>query len=207
MNDPTTGARPWGGRLPLVDRDDLDGDQRELDRELREKVVPWADQMGFAATADDGQFIGPMNIYLQRPQVSRGYLDWILAEQRESSLSAKVREVVVLTIAAAWRSEYIAYSHAAIARNVGLAESAVSAILHGSAGSDLTREELASHRFAAEVVTQRTVSTETYELAVQIFGESGVIDMANLVGIYLAASALQNAFEVPAPASPWADHG
>jgi 4-carboxymuconolactone decarboxylase len=32
-----------------------------------------------------------------------------------------------------------------------------------------------------------------------VFGQRGVIDMVHLIGIYLATSALLNAFEIPAP--------
>ena len=38
--------------------------------------------------------------------------------------------------------------------------------------------------------------------AIKAFGREGVLDMVHLVGMYLATSALLNAFEVPAPPIP-----
>ena len=43
------------------------------------------------------------------------------------------------------------------------------------------------------------VDDETYAAAEQAFGRDGVLDMVHLIGMYLATSALLNAFEVPAP--------
>ena len=46
------------------------------------------------------------------------------------------------------------------------------------------------------------VAPATYEAAVDTFGRDGVLDMVHLVGMYLATSALLNAFEIPAPDIP-----
>jgi 4-carboxymuconolactone decarboxylase len=198
---PSASERPWGGRLALIDPDAFDDDQRSLDRELRAKVIPWANQSGFASTTDDGRFIGPMNIYLRRPQLSRAYLEWISAEQQESSLPARIREVVILTIAVSWQVEFIIYSHVAIARNVGLPKSVIDGILTEKLNQEFSNEEAVSYRFTTELTEQRKVSDDTYRAITELFGEQGVIDMTNLAGIYLTASALQNVFEVPAPSA------
>jgi 4-carboxymuconolactone decarboxylase len=187
--------------LALIDPDELDGEQLSLDRVLRAKIIPWANQSGFASTTDDGRFIGPMNIYLRRPKLSRAYLDWIETEQQESTLSARTREVVILTIAVFWQAEFIIYSHVAIARNVGLPESVIDGLLAGKLNQEFSHEEAVSYRFTTEITERREVSDDTYRAITELFGEQGVIDMTNLAGIYLTASALQNVFEVPAPSA------
>lgn len=199
VNYPSTNERNWGGRLALLDPQTFDDEQRSLDRELRATVVPWSDRSGFASTTDDGRFIGPMNIYLHRPRISRAYLDWILTEQRESLLPATIREVVILTIGSAWQADFIVYSHVTVARDVGLADPVIDGILQGAPNDAFSHEELAAYRFATELVERRSVSDGTYRGLAEIYGEAGVIDMTNLAGIYLAACVLQNVFEVPAP--------
>jgi 4-carboxymuconolactone decarboxylase len=196
---PPSDERAWGGRLPMVEPAGLDGEQRALDGELRAGIVPWAERAGFAATTDDGRFIGPMNIYLHRPGISRGYLGWILAEQRDSVLPGAVREVVILTVAAAWDADYVVYSHTRLARAAGLADPAIDGILRGGPGDGLSEDELLAYRFAGELVETRAVRAQTYRQLTARFGETGAIDMGNLAGIYLAACALQKVFEVPAP--------
>ena len=199
VNYPPANERNWGGRLALLDPQEFADEQRTLDSELRAAVVPWADRSGFASITDDGRFIGPMNIYLHRPRISRAYLGWILTEQQESSLPATIREVVILTIGSAWRADFVVYSHATIARDVGLAEPVIDGILHAAPSDAFSPEELAAYQFATELAERRGVSDGTYRGLTEIYGESGVIDMTNLAGIYIAACALQNVFEVPAP--------
>ena len=46
------------------------------------------------------------------------------------------------------------------------------------------------------------IDDETYAAALGSFGRDGVLDMVHLIGMYLATSALLNAFEVPAPEIP-----
>ena len=46
------------------------------------------------------------------------------------------------------------------------------------------------------------MSDATYAAAQEAFGRDGVLDMVHLTGMYLATSALLNAFEVPAPPIP-----
>ena len=63
-------------------------------------------------------------------------------------------------------------------------------------------DELAAHRFTDELVRTHRVSDATYAAAEEAFGREGVLDMVHLTGMYLATSALLNAFEVPAPEIP-----
>src|SRR5699024_392356 len=50
-----------------------------------------------------------------------------------------------------------------------------------------------------ELVQTHRVDDALYDAAEAAFGQEGVVDMVNLVGAYLAASALTNAFQVGAP--------
>jgi 4-carboxymuconolactone decarboxylase len=71
--------------------------------------------------------------------------------------------------------------------------------LNHTPNDDFSAAELAAHRFTDELVRARTVTDETYGQTLEVFGQRGVIDMVHLIGIYLATSALLNAFEIPAP--------
>ena len=56
--DPADGL---GGRLPLADPAALSPEQRALFDRMMSRIVPWADEAGFASTAADGRLIGPFN--------------------------------------------------------------------------------------------------------------------------------------------------
>ena len=85
-----------------------------------------------------------------------------------------------------------------MARSVGLSETVIDGLLKGSTDG-FTRDELAAHRFTDQLVRTHRVDDETYAAAETAFGRDGVLDMVHLIGMYLATSAILNAFEVPAP--------
>ena len=105
-----------GGRLPLADPTDLVGAQRELFDKMTSAVVPWADDTGFHSTTDDGRFIGPFDPALLNPAMTSASAELLLGEREHTSLSARLREVVILAVGAVWQSEYELYAHSAAAR-------------------------------------------------------------------------------------------
>lgn len=202
---PRADAQPWTGRLPRSAETDLDEAQRTLTEQIRERSGPWAERAGFAVADDAGQLIGPFNALVLRPEHGRGYQRYVGADQKHSTLSATIREVVILTVGVAWQAAYEIYAHVAVARSAGLPEDVIDAIRTGGPDGDdspLDPEQRAAHRFVDELVRTHRVADGTYATAHAAFGRDGVIDMVHLTGMYLATSALLNAFEIPAPEIP-----
>jgi 4-carboxymuconolactone decarboxylase len=112
---PSTRDRDWGGRLPLASRGPLTEDQLAARRRIRTEVVPWAREAGAVVATAEGDPIGPFNAFVHRPPVGMAFLDWVLADQAQSSLAAPLREIVILTVGAVWNSEYEIYVHTAMA--------------------------------------------------------------------------------------------
>lgn len=202
---PGADDRDWGGRLPRNEAIDLDDDQRAARDEIVGRSARWAERSGFAPTDDAGGLIGPFNAFTLRPAPGRAFNQWVQTDQRGSSLSPRIREVVILTVGVAWQADYEIYAHVAVARTVGLSETVIAGLRSGETdGStdDWAPDELAAHRFTDELVRTHRVSDATYAAAEEAFGRDGVLDMVHLTGMYLATSALLNAFEVPAPPIP-----
>lgn len=199
---PPAGARDWGGRLPRNETLDLDDEQRAAVDRIRSGTARWAEESGFAATDDEGGLIGPFNAFVLRPRPGTAFNRWVATDQQESSLAGTVREVVILTVGAAWGAAYELYAHTAVARSVGLDENAVQALLDGTAAQVLTGDELVVHRFVDELVRTHRVADDTYAAAEAALGRDGVLDTVHLTGMYLSVSALLNAFEIPAPYGP-----
>ncbi len=199
---PSAGARDWGGRLPRNETLDLDDEQRAAVDRIRSGTARWAEESGFAATDDQGGLIGPFNAFVLRPRPGAAFNRWVATDRQESSLPATVREVVILTVGAAWGAAYELYAHTAVARSVGLAENAVQALLDGTAAQVLTGDELVVHRFVDELVRTHRVSDGTHAAAEAALGRDGMLDTVHLTGMYLSVSARLNAFEIPAPEIP-----
>ena len=192
----------WGGRLPLLDPDGLRDDQRERYDGIVENSVPWAERAGFEAQLDDGRLIGPFNGFLHAPALAKGYGRWLAAEGKSTTLSAELREVVILGVGVAWEAAYEIYAHVAVARSVGVDEAVIDGIRRGTTTDAFTPEQAAAHDYTRALAGSRRVDDATYRRTVDVLGQQTVIDMTHLIGIYLATSALLNAFEVPAPEIP-----
>jgi 4-carboxymuconolactone decarboxylase len=196
MSDHTDGL---GGRLPLADPTSLTGPPRELFDRMMTSVVPMADKAGFQSTTADGRLIGPFNPCLLRPAISAQFLHLQFTEQQHTSLSERVRQVVILTVGAVWRADYELYAHSAAARRAGLPDAAIETLVNGGLPEELTAEDTIAHRVANQLSTTHHLDDGLYREAENAFGAPGVMEIATLVGIYHTVCAVLNVFDVPAP--------
>lgn len=194
-----TNDRVLGGRLPLLDPNQLKGDQKALYALLDSTFNTWAEASGFKAKTEDGKLIGPFNPALYSPGITPSWTQLVQAESRTTSLSKRAHEIVILAVASVWAAPYALYAHAAVARNAGVPEAAIKALAEGESAEQLTPEEQVAYRFARQLAAERKVSEGLYREAEAIFGQAGLVDMVYLIGIYLLTCALLNAFEIPAP--------
>lgn len=185
-------------RLAPIDLATLDAAQQRILEYLQASKFPWAEKSGFQWRRPDGGLLGPFNVFLYSPQMARAFNIWIDAESECTCLAADVRQVVILTVGVAWQADYEVYAHAAVARSAGVGEATLAAIQAGEepAASDAVRT---AWRFTRQLVETHKVDDELYEQANAQFGARGLVDMINLIGVFLAMSALLNAFAIRAP--------
>jgi 4-carboxymuconolactone decarboxylase len=97
------------GRIPQLAPADLDESQRALYDSLVANEVPWAEGAGVRAIAPDRTLLGPFNPLLFSPVLGTRLIGVFRADKAGTSLSRRVHEIVVLTVGAAWRSDYSDY--------------------------------------------------------------------------------------------------
>ena len=130
------------GWAPAPDeRSSLNEAQLALFDRLTQSVAPWAERAGFASRSGDGRFIGPFNPSLLSPDIAARFLEFQFAEEKNSTLSERVRQVVILAVGAVWRSAYELYAHSAAARTAGLSEKAVGTLAKGGVPDELSPAE------------------------------------------------------------------
>jgi 4-carboxymuconolactone decarboxylase len=188
-----------GGRLPLADPAALNPAQREIFDRMAAKIVPWANDAQFQGIADDGRLIGPFNPALLNPAIAAPFLDLQFAEQVHTSLSARVREVVILAVGAVWRADYELYAHLAVARKAGLSEDVGRGVATGRAPDGLSDDEKIALRLTQQLSISHRVDEPLYREAETSFGTQGLIDIAFLIGIYHSVCATLTMFAIPAP--------
>ena len=188
-----------GGRLPLADPAALNPAQREIFERMATRIVPWAKDAQFQSVAEDDRLIGPFNPALLNPAIAAPFLDLQFAEQAHTSLSARVREVVILAVGAAWQADYELYAHLAVARKAGLPEAAAQAVATGGLPDGLSYDEQIALRLTTELSTSHRIDESLYRVAENSFGAKGLIDIAFLIGIYHSVCATLTMFAIPAP--------
>jgi 4-carboxymuconolactone decarboxylase len=187
------------GRLPQLRPEQLNDAQRVLYDALVASFGAWADTSGFQVIAPDRSLLGPLNPLLFSPALGAAQIDVFHADRASTSLPPRVHEVVILTVGAAWDSDYELYAHRAVGRQAGLSDDVIDALLARQPPDFRNDQEAIAHEFARQLISDHWVETETYARAQQTFGHKGLVDMVLLIGLYLATCSLINAFEVPAP--------
>jgi 4-carboxymuconolactone decarboxylase len=149
--------------------------------------------------APDGSLLGPFNALLFSPVLGAAQLGVFRADKRSTSLSPRVHEIVVLTVGAAWNSDYELYAHSAVARTAGLPDAAIQALVSGQPPDLPSEQEASAYEFTRQLTHGHRIEPEAYARAARAFGHKGLVDMVLLIGLYLTTCSLINAFEVPAP--------
>ena len=190
-------------RLPLLEPASLNKEQHEIYERMAAGMLPWARQSNFKAETEDGRLLGPFNAFLYSPELGAAQLNYLDTERDATSIDARVREVVILTVGAVFESKYELYAHRAVAAKVGLAADDIEALATGrepGEGTKLAPEELIASRFVRAVAAEHRVAPELFAEAQKAFGHKGLVDMLHLAGLYMTVSTLLNAFDVPVPA-------
>ena len=188
-----------GGRLPLLDPATLSPVQRSLYDSLQSNWVSFADKIGVQATTDGGRLIGPFNFFLLHPEITVKLSEFQVAEEKNTTLPKRAREVVIITVGAIWGADYELYARGQAARAVGLSEAAVATIIAGGIPDELNEQERIAARLARELASRYRVDSELYEAAQQAFGRQGLFDIIAVMGIYHTVCSGLALFEVPAP--------
>jgi 4-carboxymuconolactone decarboxylase len=163
-------ADTLGGRLPLADPAALNPAQREIFDRMASRI-PWANDANIQSTAEDGRFIGPFNPALLNPAIAAPFLDMQFAEQMHTSLSARVRDVVILAVGAVWQADYELYAHLAVARKAGLSDDAARAVAAGRIPDGLSDDELIALRLTQQLSSNHRVYESLYRDAEKASGQ------------------------------------
>ncbi len=184
-------------RLPLVPVESMSPAQSTLYEDMKSGIQ--TSFKGFKAIADDGSLIGPWNPWLHFPQFGEPIWGLVKALAANPTLPRNVREVAILVTGAHFHSAYEIYAHVMVAELRGLSDEKIATIAAGQRPSDLTREESIAYDTTAALVGGGLLPQLNYKMAMDAFGETGVAELINLIGLYCCVSITLNGFDVPVP--------
>jgi 4-carboxymuconolactone decarboxylase len=176
-------------RIPLATRD-----------QVAEKEKPAYD--AFMASRTNRPNIGPYSLLLHMPEMSQKLEALRTHIRAEASLSQKLQELVMISVAREMGCAFIWYAHAAPARQAGVRDDIVDNIRDKRPLANLDPEEQAVVDFTRELLQNRKVSRPTFDAATARFGQRGVMTLTNLVACYAVLAYNMNTYELEAPAHP-----
>ncbi|MFD1858411.1 carboxymuconolactone decarboxylase family protein [Aeromicrobium camelliae] len=184
-------------RLRKLVPSELDEDQREVyeaiaggDRSRGPQLFPLAQA--------DGSLNGPYGVMLHAPRVGGPLQELGAALRFRTSLSDRIREIVILLVADRLGSEFQWWAHERIALATGLARQEIDAIRTDEfVGAD--EAESTAYALATDLLRGETLGDEDYARAVAVLGEQQLVELSVLVGYYRMLAQTMALFDVGVP--------
>ena len=176
-------------RIPLVTRD-----------QIAEKEKPAYD--AFIQARAGRPNVGPYSLLAHMPEMAQKLDALRLYLRDEASLSQKLQELVMISVAREMGCAFIWYAHAAAARQAGVRDDVVDSIRERRPLTTLDADERAVVDFTRELLQNRKVSRPTFDAATARFGQRGTMTLTNLIACYAVLAYNMNTYELEAPAHP-----
>jgi 4-carboxymuconolactone decarboxylase len=146
--------------------------------------------------------IGPYSLLLHMPEMAQRLEALRTYLRDEPSLSQKLQELVMISVAREMSCAFIWYAHAAPARQAGVRDDIVDNIRERKPLTNLDPEEQIVVDFTRELLQNRKVGRATFDAASAKFGQRGVMTLTNLIASYAVLAYNMNTYELEAPAHP-----
>jgi 4-carboxymuconolactone decarboxylase len=154
----------------------------------------------FMASRANRPNIGPYSLLLHMPEVAQRLEALRTYIRGEDSLSQKLQELVMISVAREMGCAFIWYAHAAPARQAGVRDDVVDAIREKRPPAGLDADERMVVAFTRELLHTRRVTRPTFDAATARLGQRGVMTLTNLIACYAVLAYNMNTYELEAPA-------
>lgn len=147
-----------------------------------------------------GRVEGPLRVWLESPELADRAQAFGAFCRYGTSLPPRLSELAILVTGAHWKAGFEWWAHAPIGIKAGLDPETVEMIRIGQRPAFKNQDEEAVYGFAREVWETKRVSGETYRRALEVLGQTALIELVGILGYYGLISMTINAFEVAVPA-------
>jgi 4-carboxymuconolactone decarboxylase len=176
-------------RLPVLTPDRLDPPGRELYDSITTGPRASGPQL-FALTDADGGLTGPFNAMLYAPRLGTALQELGAAIRYRTHLSARVREIAILVVAAHWDCAFERHAHEAVGRAAGLNDDELTALRTKERPLLSDEGEQTAYEVTYALTARQDLTDDEYARAVDVLGPTSIVELSTLVGYY-AALALQ----------------
>lgn len=137
-----------------------------------------------------GNIVGTL---VRHQPLTHAYLTFNAHLLRESTLSARLREVAVLRASLSSRSAYLWDHHVPLARRAGLGDDEIEGVRLGTPSDPV---DAAVVRAVDELAETKTLSDETWQLVNEHLDERQVLDLIFTVGCYQLLAVAVNTLRI-----------
>lgn len=146
-----------------------------------------------------GRVAGPMNAWFRNPELAELSQQLGAFCRYRTSLGPVLSELAILTVARHWSAQVEWRVHKPIALKAGLAASIIDAIEVRERPDFADPKAAAVYDVAMEVHQTRAVGEATYQRALELLGETTLVELVAVLGYYTSVAMVLNVFEVPVP--------
>lgn len=178
-------------RFPILDKNDLDTEQRALWDELT--LGP----RGFYTGGPDAKRLPDLyNAWLQFPEFGQFMLGVAAKIREQSELSGKHRELIILTTSSLLNARVEYEFHIPFARNEGLSEAVITAIGDGRTPLFTDDEERIVYEANVQLLRTATLDDSTREEVIKRLGYRGLMQLIAAVSLYVVVAYTTNVARV-----------
>jgi 4-carboxymuconolactone decarboxylase len=188
-------------RLPVLMPDQLDPAARVLYAAITTGPRSGRPQL-FALTDADGGLAGPFNAMLYAPPLGTALQELGAAIRYRTTLSARVREIAILVVAAHWDSAFERHAHEAIGRSAGLTDGELRALRTGEDLELCDESEQVAYETTIALAVRHDLTDAEYARAAGVLGVAQIVELSTLVGYYATLALQLRAFRVSIAAKP-----
>jgi 4-carboxymuconolactone decarboxylase len=177
-----------GCRLPLPDRKALDDEGKATYDRI--------------ANFEDGAIMGlrgPSALTLHSPEITKLTLPLNTYLRFDTNLKGDVREIVILVAAREMNSQFEWAAHEPQALKEGVPQSTINAIKHRESTAGLPDEHALIITYGRQALQDHHVTPEIFARLRSAYGSKGVIDIATLLGNYMALAVLLTTVDAQVP--------
>lgn len=156
----------------------------------------------FSMLDDEGRLLGPFDALLRTPDLGAA-LEQVGVQLRfHCALSARERELIILYVAARWRSSYEWYAHSAVVRSQQLATEAELADLErGRVPESCSVRERLMLAMVEELLSEHALAEATFTQVAGHLDEQEITEVVVCAGYYWLLAALLAAYRIGSPAA------
>ena len=172
-------------RLPPIPDDAMTDAQRAV----RDAIV----------SGPRGTVQGPFPTWMRNPEMAMAGQKLGEYFRFNTTLSRDLAEIAICVTAEHYKAAFEWWAHAKFAHDAGVPTDVTEAIRQGREPVFEDIKSKTVYQTARALNLRHRLSDEEYEIAVQVLGEQGLVDVIGLCGYYSLVSLTLNVAEVPTP--------